>query len=266
MKPIEFDEIETVSTKLDLEFTKINNYLAPADMAPIQERKFGSSLVALKDSGKPNSTYYNRIICMNTESLDALRGASDWYRDDDISCNCSLPPQKANEESVTALRAAGFHYVGADAVYFTRPTELPKVEDSPAVSILTGEEAGVSRVLIPELLSQATAPILRSVEELSQRYSSSSLEYFLAFIDGELAARASLFHSGRICWFSNAITKPEFRKRGCHAALISRRMRRARELGCNLVISDTEFHSASHRNLSKLGFQLAYVSAEFADS
>ena len=266
MKPIEFDEIETVSTKLDLEFTKLNNYLAPADMAPLQEKQFGSSLVALKDSGKPESTYYNRIICMNAKSLDALRAATDWYRDDGISCNFSLPPQKIDEESVTALRTAEFHYVGADAVFFARPTELPKAEDNPDISILTAEEAGVSCVLIPELLCEATAPTLRSVEELSQRYSSSSLEYFLAFIDGELAARASLFCSGHICWFSNAITKPEFRKRGCHAALISRRIRKARELGCNLVISDTEFHSASRRNLSRLGFQLAYMSAEFSNS
>lgn len=245
MKPIEFDEIETVSTKLDLEFTKLNNYLAPADMAPIQEKKFGSFLVALKDSGKPNSTYYNRVICMNTESLDALRGAVDCYRDDDISCNFFTSHHKNQRRFGTCTACCGFHFVGTDEVYFSRPTELPKVEDNPAIPILTAEEAGVSRALIPELLRQATAPILRSVEELSRRHSSSSLEYFLAFIAGDLAARASLFHSGDICWFSNAITKPEFRKRGCHAALISRRIRRARELGC---------------------FQLAYMSAGFSDS
>jgi ribosomal protein S18 acetylase RimI-like enzyme len=53
-------------------------------------------------------------------------------------------------------------------------------------------------------------------------------------------------------------TRPAFRGRGVHRALLAARLRRAAALGAATVVMAVEPNSASLRNLERHGFRVAY--------
>lgn len=82
---------------------------------------------------------------------------------------------------------------------------------------------------------------------------------FLAEIDGEPSAAASLFlHEGAVL-FAGASTVPEKRRRGLQSALLEARMDYAHQHGCDLAMMVAEPGSDSHRNAQRQGFQVAYT-------
>ena len=59
-------------------------------------------------------------------------------------------------------------------------------------------------------------------------------------------------------------TAPEHRGKGAQSALLAARIRRARELGCDAVFTETgeqlpDRPSASYRNILRAGFEELYV-------
>jgi GNAT superfamily N-acetyltransferase len=84
-------------------------------------------------------------------------------------------------------------------------------------------------------------------------------ERLLATVDGERAGGAATnYHEGAAALCGDA-TLPRFRGRGVQTALIARRLRDAREAGCDLAIACVIPGSGSHRNYERLGFRLAYM-------
>lgn len=82
---------------------------------------------------------------------------------------------------------------------------------------------------------------------------------FLAEIDGEPGAAGSLcIHEG-VALFGGAATVPEMRRRGLQTALLTERMRYARELGCDLAMMGALPGSNSQRNAERQGFRIAYT-------
>ncbi|HWE86914.1 MAG TPA: GNAT family N-acetyltransferase [Terracidiphilus sp.] len=82
---------------------------------------------------------------------------------------------------------------------------------------------------------------------------------FLAEIDGEPAAAASLFLYEGAALFAGASTVPEKRRRGLQSTLLQARMRYARQHGSDLAVMVAEPGSNSHRNAQRQGFQVAYT-------
>ena len=68
----------------------------------------------------------------------------------------------------------------------------------------------------------------------------------------------------RIAWLGVAATLPEHRRKGGQGAILGARLRRARELGCEVVATETGTleegrPAASYRNGLRSGFEVAYV-------
>jgi GNAT superfamily N-acetyltransferase len=82
---------------------------------------------------------------------------------------------------------------------------------------------------------------------------------FLAEVDGQPGAAASLcIHKG-VALFAGAATVPEMRRRGLQSALLRERMRYAFDHGCDLAMMVAETGSDSQRNAERKGFQIAYT-------
>ena len=65
-------------------------------------------------------------------------------------------------------------------------------------------------------------------------------------------------------WLGGAATLPEFRGRGAQTAMLAARIRRAAELGCEVVVTETgeqvaDRPSRSYRNIERAGFELRYL-------
>jgi GNAT superfamily N-acetyltransferase len=87
---------------------------------------------------------------------------------------------------------------------------------------------------------------------------------WLALADGEPAGAAALFVDDGAGYLGYAGTVPEHRGKGAQSALVAIRIRRARELGCDAVFTETgallpDRPSASYRNILRAGFEELYV-------
>jgi len=109
--------------------------------------------------------------------------------------------------------------------------------------------------------TQAVTPELLSIMRMFATVPGT--ECFLASIDGQTVAGATLAVRGSIAGLFGASTLPEFRKRGVQTALLRARLRRASELGCRLAMSIALPGSISQRNMTRVGFQTLYTRVKF---
>jgi GNAT superfamily N-acetyltransferase len=94
---------------------------------------------------------------------------------------------------------------------------------------------------------------------------------FVAYDGDEPAGAGALFVCGSACWAGFAATRPEFRRRGAQGAILAARIRRAAELGCTLVVTETgelvdDRPSESYRNILRAGFEPQYLRANYMSS
>jgi GNAT superfamily N-acetyltransferase len=82
---------------------------------------------------------------------------------------------------------------------------------------------------------------------------------FLAEVDGQAGAAASLCLHDGIALFAGAATVPELRRRGLQRALLRERMRYAFDHGYELAMMVAEAGSDSQRNAEREGFRIAYT-------
>jgi GNAT superfamily N-acetyltransferase len=82
---------------------------------------------------------------------------------------------------------------------------------------------------------------------------------FFAFIDSEPVATGVLCLGGGVALLGGACTVPEARKQGAQSALLSTRLRYARDQGCDIAMVCTQPGSASQRNAERNGFGIAYT-------
>lgn len=87
---------------------------------------------------------------------------------------------------------------------------------------------------------------------------------FLARDGTEPVGAAALFLSAGVGWLGMAGTLPEHRGKGAQTALIAARIERARELGAEVVVTETGERvegrpSNSYRNILRSGFSEAYL-------
>jgi hypothetical protein len=84
---------------------------------------------------------------------------------------------------------------------------------------------------------------------------------FLAFLDGEAVGGGGMSVRNKVASLFGDSTRPPFRGRGVHPAVIRERIAAAQQAGCDLMVAGTIPGSNSQRNYEKLGFQVAYTKA-----
>lgn len=84
---------------------------------------------------------------------------------------------------------------------------------------------------------------------------------YLARVDGEAVAAASVRIDGRLAQFTGAATLAPFRRRGLQTALTARRLADVARAGCDLAVVTTNPGSKSQQNAQSHGFELLYARA-----
>jgi len=93
-------------------------------------------------------------------------------------------------------------------------------------------------------------------------------ECWLALDGDEPAGAGALFARDGVCYLGLGATLPEHRGKGAQGALLAERIRRAGELGCDLVVTETgerrdDRPSSSYRNILRAGFEEGAVTANW---
>lgn len=82
---------------------------------------------------------------------------------------------------------------------------------------------------------------------------------YVARMEGAVAAFGAMYVNDGAAALISAATVPQFRRQGCQAALLARRMADAAELGCELIWSHAACGSSSQRNMERRGMRPAAV-------
>ncbi len=171
-----------------------------------------------------------------------------------------LHPDIVTPETDELLTAKGFyHYNNWEKLY--RPIEpIPEAKSDLRIEKIDDEHA------------DAFADILVTAFEWPQDMkawvaASVGLEgwhHYMAFDKDKPAATAGFFLEGEYAWIDFASTLSEYRGRGAQGALVERRIRDAKDMGCRWLVVETaqqtpEKEAPSYRNMIRYGFKLAYT-------
>ena len=95
--------------------------------------------------------------------------------------------------------------------------------------------------------------------EYARSAGSDGFFHYMAYDDGRPVAIAALCIFEGLGYLMAAATAETHRKRGAQQALIAKRVERAEQIGCSIMVSETLYMlEHSYRNLQRAGFQEAY--------
>jgi len=113
----------------------------------------------------------------------------------------------------------------------------------------------------------ASDDVARFIHDLSQAIvPAERMVSFLAELDGEPVASASLFLGDGVALLAGASTIPKARNHGAQTALLAARLDYAADHGCALAMMATEPGSPSQRNGERQGFRIAYTRMKWRES
>jgi GNAT superfamily N-acetyltransferase len=214
-------------------------------------------LVALKLAALPGVAEVNRAMGVSQAAeLDELAG---FYGD--VGHVVALPPGSGLEE---ALLAHGYA-PGYAWMKFRRGVENPPASPTPLRVEEVGAEGGAdfARVVVPaSRMPDFMEPWLALLPGRP------GWHCFVTYDGREPAGAGALFVSGSTGWLGMGATLESFRGRGSQGALLAERIRRADELGVELLTTETgelvpDRPAGSYRNIVRAGFEPHYLRANY---
>lgn len=205
----------------------------------------------------PHLPWFNTVSGLTQDTLTELDQALTLYQDQQIAPRLSVWATHLNPALGAALFDRGFTPVGMGAtLYAAVAAPAPRTFADVEVSELEGgEERGMFNAAL--LAGYGfTDPVQRELAVLA--HEGLSVRRYLAYVNGQPAAAATLSVHDGVALLAGAATLPEYRQRGTQSALIHRRLNDAAQ-SCELVTVTTAFASASQRNLERQGLRLAHL-------
>lgn len=165
----------------------------------------------------------------------------------------------------SAYRAFGDHgwHIGFWQTILVRPLDPNEKfpDPDPRISLISGEEVPLQSWTETMADGFSDFPVLEfdRPETHLAFAESTGRQICLAYWEGEPAAGASWIHDGDDMGFiANAATRPAFRKRGLHSAMIYYRLKKCIEEGRTWATYNAETGSNSQRNAMRHGFRVLY--------
>ena len=218
--------------------------------------QFGQTIASKARGGRPR----NFVFCFGPRELGHLEEILALYAVDGLEPSFCFTPIGLTREVATALTAAGFaQREFQQAILYGLPAaDVPPL--APGVSV---ERVTVDTV---DDFVQTTAqgfewpPMWGDAAMEGMRRDFRPEAYcYLARYDGEPAGAGRLEVRDGVGDLGGGAVLPQFRRKGCHLALLHHRLLVAHRLGCTLVVAAANFGSGSFRNQQRAGLRLAYI-------
>lgn len=245
--------------KIELALTIFNSKRALSNTEKeLEMLQIGNSIL-LKDKISPQSIYYNRIKGFGLNDLNKLDQILEFYQQDQITPCFDMVPNQMNAEIAKALANKGFLCAEQLAFLQIQPVTTSVSFEHIKIEQVTNKNASEFIRLIGLSNEMEYEPEL--IEQKSHYFYKPYFINFIVYVEEQPAGIGSLFIREGEGYIANDYTFPEFRGKGCQTALIHHRLQLANEMGLKHIYTDVEFCSASHNNMVKLGFQLAFVNS-----
>lgn len=230
--------------------------LAPASEAAAEPLDSGA-LVAFG-----RGRYVNRAIGVglgDTPVPELVDTVTRFYADRGMPPSLEVCPW-IDRALLTELDNGGYRLERFRNVYARDLHDLPAEGSAQLVPLDAATSGDRSRILAGD------APVGSDARRVSDEFCSAmSLIHdnvdLVALDDGVAVACGSLTIVDAVGWLGGAATGTAHRGHGLQSALVARRLRVARELGCTLAAATALPDGQSARNLERLGFTLLYTQA-----
>ena len=249
--------------ELEIEYTRFNaERTLGIDLASEFRTQRRGEVTALIDPARPRSALCNRVLRLAAADVGRLPELLELYRDHSIRPQFDIGPEDLCEEVASALSRSGFLPTQSLA-YLT--AEVAADPEPPPVCVERWEHDQADEFFA--LLSTSGVECDESIWRLRRRhYCTETFRTYVAIIEDEPRAWATLYVHGRAGYCANAYTQPGFRGHGCQRALLAARQADAAELGLRWLATDVLPNSISQRNCQRSGFQLATIQTHWREA
>ena len=207
---------------------------------------------------------HNQICGMTEHALDVLAEADAWYREQDATYRLHVRPDRFTKKLSEALRDRRYRPAGYYAFLFKGLTEPPAEPDSVTVREYVPDDLEAYAAAYFEGFDVDEADWETRKPSLANVIASPGVRAYWAEMDGQVAATAMLYIDGPTAYLAAGSALEQYRRRGCHSALIDARIRAACAAGCDVIVGTTNFNSSSGRNMQRAGLRHAFTALVWA--
>ena len=218
--------------------------------------QFGRTFAAKAKGGRPS----NKVFCFSAVDVAHLDAILAYYAADDLEPTFYLSPvgfSAAVADALTERRFSQCEFQQA-ILYGVPSNQLTSPRMRITIERVSPENLDVYVRTFADGFEWPPEWRDRAMDDLRREFSTDQPR-FLARLDDEPAAVASLRIRDGVASLGGGATIPRFRGNGCHLALLQHRLDVAYLLGCTLVMSGADFGSGSFRNQLRSGLRLAYI-------
>ncbi len=193
----------------------------------------------------------------NTTQIDEIIS---YYQSLQIPCRFEITPAQGTAELFQYLSEKGFYQSSFHTALYSTPREDPSLLPSNiSVRKLKENEFDVFADIYVRGFNMPsfTKDGVRQNNEIL--YDKSGWHFFIAEIQNTPVSIGVLYINKGVASLAASATLPEFQRKGCHTALIQKRIETAIESNCHLIVGQARFGSSSQNNMERAHMKIAYT-------
>ncbi|HDR4709199.1 MULTISPECIES: GNAT family N-acetyltransferase [Bacillus cereus group] len=193
----------------------------------------------------------------NTTQIDEIIS---YYQSLQIPCRFEITPAQGTAELFQYLSEKGFYQSSFHTALYSTPREDPSlVPSNISVRKLKENEFDVFADIYVRGFNMPsfTKDGVRQNNEIL--YDKPGWHFFIAEVQNIPAGIGVLYINKGVASLAASATLPEFQRKGCHTALIQKRIETAIESNCHLIVGQARFGSSSQNNMERAHMKIAYT-------
>ena len=228
----------------------------PGNPIGIACRRIGETAVALM-SRLPS---FARVVGLRAGDEPHIEPLVHWYREHGGKPTFEMVPGHYAASLGRELTRLGFFQSGFHVSLIGEPGRLDEAKDDVDVEQVTTPEV-MDDYLHAYVVGWGIADKDQAQFKANVRpwHGQPGWSLYLARINGQPAAAATLFVQEGVGYLADAATAPGMRNRGLQTALLKRRISDACIAGVDVVFSGAAPFSTSHRNMERVGLRVQFV-------
>ncbi|MDA1883201.1 GNAT family N-acetyltransferase [Bacillus cereus group sp. BY105LC] len=183
-----------------------------------------------------------------------------YYQSLQIPCRFEITPAQGTAELFQYLSEKGFYQSSFHTALYSTPREDPSLLPSNiSVRKLKENEFDVFADIYVRGFNMPsfTKDGVRQNNEIL--YDKPGWHFFIAEVQNIPAGIGVLYINKGVASLAASATLPEFQRKGCHTALIQKRIETAIESNCHLIVGQARFGSSSQNNMERAHMKIAYT-------
>lgn len=249
---IENAEIHMLSSRLEALQTISSNPMQ------VQMKKFGSATAfSSKIIAGPTFNTVKGIAFTNTDEIDEIIS---YYQSLQIPCRFEITPAQGTTELFQYLSQKGFYQSSFHTALYSLPREDSSLLPSNiSVRQLKENEFDIFADIYVRGFNMPSFTKYGVHQNNEILYNKSGWHFFITEVQNTPASIGVLYINKGVASLAASATLPEFQRKGCHTALIQKRIETAVASNCNLIVGQARFGSGSQNNMERAHMKIAYT-------